>query len=352
MKAQADRAKEFLRSLSEISAVSGYEYRLIEQIEAGFRLIADEITQDSFHHVYARKKGSKGTSKIMLAAHSDEIGLMITDVDQRGFLHFTQIAGVDAKTLLGQEVTVHGEQDVPGVIASVPPRALTSDNGQSIIKMEDMRIDVGMPQAQIREVIDVGATVTIRRKMTELLNNRVAGKAFDDRAGIVAMAVCFEELEKMHHLHDVMAVATVQEEVGIRGAGISAYRLAPDLAIAIDVTHASTSDHKNPSIELGKGPAVAIGPNIHPAIAKKLGEIAQENRLSYQFDPNPGATGTDARVIQITQAGIPTGLLSIPLRYMHTSVEMLEMKDVVNTGKLLAYFIASLPEDLEDFLCY
>ena len=352
--AQMQSAREFLSLLSIGSGVSGYEVSIASMIMERFTTLTDEVRCDSFGNVYALKKGNgKSNKKIMLAAHMDEIGLIVKQIDPRGFLRFTSIGGVDQRTLLSQEVLVHGRQDILGIIGTLPPHLLQNGDSDRAVKMEDMTIDVGLSPAKLNEVIQVGDIITLKRKTYPLLNNVMAGKSFDDRAGVVVMMVCLEELSHLKHTHDVIAVATTQEEVGIRGALTSAYTLNPDLAVAIDVTHASTLDTKGQvTIELGKGPAVALGPNIHPAIYRQLSETAQEHRVPIQIEPIPGHSGTDAWAIQVTQAGIPTGLISIPLRYMHTSVETLDMQDVLNSGKLLAHFIASLPDDLEGFLCY
>lgn len=350
---EIDKAKEFLRVLSENAGVSGYEYGISNLLPAQFQEIADETYNDRFGNFYAVKHGEVGKYRIMLAAHMDEIGLMVKEIDARGFLRFTSIGGVDARTLLSQEVIIHGRKDVLGVISTVPPHLLHDGEDGKVMKMEEMGIDVGLSEVQIREIIQVGDTISVRRSLHELLNSTVSGKALDDRAGVVALAVCLEELTRLRHAHEVIAVATVQEEVGIRGAITSAYSLNPDLAIAIDVTHASTPDTKGQvNLDLGKGPAIALGPNIHPSIFHHLTEAAKNARLPHQIEPIPGISGTDAWAIQVTQAGIPTGLLSVPLRYMHTSVETLDVEDVIHTGKLMAHFIASLPENLEEFLCY
>lgn len=349
---QLQRAKDFIKELSEGYGVSGYEFSLNHPIMEKFREYADEVHADRFGNIYSLKKGTSGRYKMMLAAHMDEIGLMIKEIDQSGFLRFTTVGGVDPRTLVGQEVIIHGREDIIGIIGAIPPH-LQTGGGEDAFKMEDLGIDVGMPLAQAAGMIQIGDTVTLSRQGYELLNHHFAGKSLDDRAGVAVMAVCLEELGSLYHRHDVIAVTTAQEEVGIRGALTSAYTINPDLAVAIDVTHGSTPDTKGVvNIELGKGPAVALGPNIHPAIYKGLVEAAKEHRLPYQPEPIPGASGTDAWAIQVTQAGVPTGLVSIPLRYMHTSVETLDLQDVINCGKLLAYFIASLPDDLEGYLCY
>jgi endoglucanase len=351
--AQIQSAKEFLGLLSEGTGVSGDESSIASLVIEDLRTLTDEIHSDTFGNVYALKKGDKRLARIMLAAHMDEIGLIIKKIDNRGFLQFTSIGGVDQRTLLSQEVIVHGRRKISGIIGSIPPHLIQNVDANKAVKMENMAIDVGLSPEMVHKVIQVGDFVTIKRETCELLNNNFSGKSFDDRAGVVVMKICLEELSHLHHSHDVIAVATTQEEVGIRGALTSAYTLNPDLAIAIDVTHACSPDTKGQvNIELGKGPAVALGPNIHQAIYKHLSETAQLQRLPIQIDPIPGASGTDAWAIQVTQAGIPTGLISIPLRYMHTSVETLNMQDVLNSGKLLAHFIASLPDDLEGLLCY
>jgi tetrahedral aminopeptidase len=350
--AQLTRAKEFLKQLSQNSGVSGYEKSLGPLVIKGFQPFTDDVHTDRFGNIYALKKGTQGRYKIMLAAHMDEIGLIVKEVDPRGFVRFTTVGGVDQRTLLSQEVIIYGRRPVHGVIGSMPPHLIQED-GEKAVKMEDLGIDVGLTSEKIREVLRIGDIITLRREPVELLNNLIAGKSLDDRAGVVVMCICLEELQRLRHTHDVVAVATTQEEVGLRGALTSAHTLNPDLAVAIDVTHASTPDTKGQvNIELGKGPTIALGPNIHPIVYQEMASAAQEARLPYQPEPIPGMSGTDAWAIQVAQAGIPTGLLSIPLRYMHTSVETLDMNDVVNSGKLLAHFIAGLPEDLEGILCY
>jgi endoglucanase len=186
------------------------------------------------------------------------------------------------------------------------------------------------------------------------MNNRVAGKAMDDRAGIATLYECMKELTKLNHQADIYFVATVQEEVGIRGAITSSYNINPDIGIAIDVGFGTTPElNKSNSIELGKGPGITLGGNIHPGLRKKIVEVAKEYNIPFQMEITPGPTGTDARAMQINKEGIPALVISIPLRYMHTSVEVLDMMDVKNSAKLLAFFISSITNDnLEGLLCF
>jgi endoglucanase len=229
------------------------------------------------------------------------------------------------------------------VIGSRPPHVLSQEERNKPVPMEDLFIDVGLTEDELPEAVRVGDLITIRRPFTELQNDLVAGKAFDDRASVTAIAVCLDELRAVVHEWDVFAVATVQEEVGLRGATTSTYGVAPDIGIAIDVGFGNQPgvgiDH---AIELGKGPALAIGPNYHPALVSELQRIAKDLEIPVQVEVEPRAAGTDASAMQITRDGIPTALLSLPLRNMHTPVETLSVKDVQRTGRLLAHFIASL----------
>ena len=190
--------------------------------------------------------------------------------------------------------------------------------------------------------------------MVDLQGTRVAAKALDDRAGVAVLFECVKELNKMRHDADVYFVSTIQEEVGMAGALASTYSINPDIGIAIDVGFGSTPElPKSDTLELGKGPGIGLGANIHPGLRKKIIDIAREYNIPIQMEISPGLTGTDARVMMITREGIPSLLLSIPLRYMHTSVEVIDMVDIMNSAKLLAFFIASISrENLEGLLCY
>lgn len=345
-----------LELLSNANGTSGYEHTLQEIILPAFEPYSDEIKTDRMGNVIALKKGtnSKDNIKIMLAAHMDEIGLMVKDIEENGFLRFTNIGGIDPRTILGQEVIVHGKKSLFGVIGSKPPHLQDPEDANNSIKMEDMTIDIGLSKEEVENYISIGDTITINRELMNLENNRVAGKAIDDRAGIAVLFQCIKELSNMKHDADVYFVSTVQEEVSMAGALTSTYSINPDVGIAVDVGFGTTPElNKYDSIELGKGPGITLGANIHPGLRKKLVLIAKEFNIPYQMEINAGPTGTDARAMQITRKGIPSLVLSIPLRYMHTSVEVVDMIDIKNTAKLLAFFISAIANDsLEGLLCY
>ncbi|NOY81252.1 MAG: M42 family metallopeptidase [Kiritimatiellaeota bacterium] len=343
-----------LKELSEAAGVSGYEHRVRELVLAAFEPVADEIRTDAMGNLIALKRGrgERSPGRIMLAGHMDEIGLIVT-AREKGFLRFTQVGGFDIRTLPGQKVTVHGRRDLPGVIGCRPPHVVAPADRNRPVPMDQLFVDVGLSEAEIESLVRVGDLVTLRRPFTKLLNGRVCGKAFDDRVAVVAIAICLEALQDLRHTWDVYGVATVQEEVGLRGATTGTFGIAPDVGIAIDVGFAKQPGVSAPNqIEIDKGPALAFGPNIHPALFREIKQTANDLEIPVQVEVAPRGTGTDANAMQITREGIPTALLSIPERNMHTPIETLCMKDVTRTGRLLAHFIARMGDDFLDQLTW
>jgi endoglucanase len=288
----------------------------------------------------------------MLAGHMDEIGLMVTLLEG-AFLRFTEVGGFDVRTLSGQEVTVHGRRSLPGVVGCRPPHVLEGADTSRPTPMDELFIDVGLTAEELGTVVRVGDPVTLRAPCIELKNGRLAGKAFDDRAAVGTMAACLELLRQLSHSWDVYAVATVQEEVGLRGAFTSTYGIMPDVGIAIDVGFARQPGHDGPeALDLDKGPALVIGPNIHPALWRELKAVADLYEVPVQSVAAPGGTGTDANAMQITREGIPTALVGLPERSMHTPAETICVRDLQRAGRLLALFIAGLGKDFMDRLTW
>jgi endoglucanase len=293
----------------------------------------------------------------MLAAHMDEIGLMVTGVEQ-GFLRVTEVGGMDERLLTAQTVTVHGtvggQHDLPGVVASVPPHLLTGHKRDQVVPLKELLVDVGLPPDEVERRVRVGDLISFRQEVLELKGGLLTGKSMDNRASVASVVVCLELLSRLRHTWDVYAVATVQEEVGLKGALTSAFGVDPDVAIALDVTFArqpgAPSDQTFP---MDKGPTIGIGPNFHPALHEALVKAAKAQEIPYQIEPLPGSSGTDAWAIQVSREGVPTALLSMALRYMHSPVEVIAVKDVERTGRLLAHFIAGLaPDFLETLTLY
>ena len=334
--------KALLERLSNAHGVSGYEGNIRQIIEEEVKPYVDQISTDKMGNLIATKKGKKPV--VMLAAHMDEIGLMVKYVDDKGFARFTKTGGWFDQTLLNQRMIMHTENGpVYGVLGSKPPHMIKEEEKKKIIKAEDMFIDVGATSKEDADKIGVktGTPVTSDIDFKSLGNDFVTGKAFDNRAGCVML---IEALSMMKDVKaTVHAVFTVQEEVGLKGAKTSAFRLNPDVALATDVT--ITGDHpgidkKDSSIEMGKGPSVTVsdadgrGIIVPESVLKWLKEAAGAN-IPYQLEVGSGGT-TDATAIHLTKEGIPTGVISMPTRYIHTPVSVLSMADLEKSAELIA----------------
>ncbi len=334
--------KELLRKLAETHGISGYENEVRAIIEAELDDYADEISIDKLGNLIATRHGKKPS--VMLAAHLDEIGLMVKHINDEGFITFSPIGGWFDQTLLNQRVILQARGGgLYGVIGSKPPHGMKKEEREKVIKLEDMFIDVG---ARSREEVEqmgisVGTPIVLDRHLADLGNERVTCKAFDNRAGV---AVMIEALKRTTTDCEVYAVGTVQEEVGLKGARTSAYALMPDVALAIDVDVAGGHpgiEKKDRPVELEKGPVITVsdasgrGIITPPAVLKWLKETAAQYNIEYQLSVEDGGN-TDASVIHLTKSGIPTGIVSIPTRYIHSPVELLSLRDLTNCAELIA----------------
>jgi endoglucanase len=285
----------------------------------------------------------------MIAAHMDAIGLMVTGIVD-GFLRITQVGGVDPRVLPGTLVTVYatraGQRSIPGVVVLPPGRLLPPDIGINPVPLEYLFVDSGLPPQRMADLVNIGDIVSYAQPPLELSGETLAGHSLDNRASVAALTVCLEELHSRSHLWDIWAVATAQEEIGLSGASGSTFELHPSLAIAVDVTFAKgpgASDWR--TSPLGKGPTLCMGPNIHPALFQAVQSLADRLEIPYGLEYAPRHTGTDGFAIQVIAEGIPTLVMGIPLRYMHTPVEVVAMKDIQRAGRLLAEFVAGLQPD-------
>ncbi len=334
--------KELLKKLADAHGVSGYEEGVRGIVEAELREYVDEIKTDRLGNLIATKHGKKPS--VMIAAHLDEIGLMVKHIEDEGFIRFSTVGGWFAQTLLNQRVILHTEGgDAFGVIGSKPPHAMKKEEREKVIKSEDMFIDVGArSKEEVEQMgIPLGTPVTIDRHFVELKNEMVTCKAFDNRSGIAMM---IEALKRANTEFEVYAVGTVQEEVGLKGARTTAYELNPDVAIATDVAIAGGHpgiEKKDTTIEIGKGPVITVsdaagrGIITPPSVLKWLKESASRYNIEYQLSVAEGGT-TDATAILLTKSGIPSGVISVPTRYIHTPVELLSLKDLDRCAELIA----------------
>ncbi len=331
--------KELIKRLSEAHGIPGNEDEVRNILREELEKYCDSVEVDKLGNLIARKRG-KG-KKVMLAAHMDEIGLMIKHIDEKGFLRFTTVGGFFDQTLLNQRVIVHGKKRVRGVIGSKPPHLMKEEERKKIVEYKEMFIDIGATSdKEAKKIVNVGDYATFDISFAELENGFITGKAFDDRLGC---AVLVEVAKRVESDLDIYFVGTVQEEVGLKGARTSAFKINPDVAVAVDVT--TTGDYPGVgkelcAIEVNKGPVITIADSkgrgiiAHKLVREVLIKTAEKNNIPYQLEVGEGGT-TDASAIHLTREGIPSGVLSVPTRYIHSPVEVASMKDVENLVDLL-----------------
>ena len=306
--------------------------------------------------LHALKKGiGKGKRpSVMIATHMDSIGMIVSKIVD-GFLYITSVGGVDIRVLPGAEVTVHASSgdELPAVVAMPPVRYLPEKEKNGAVGIRYLLVDTGLLPRDVSKKVRVGDLVSYSNAPFELAGDIVSGHTIDNRASVAALTVCLEELQGKRHVWDVWAVATVQEETNFLGAYTSAFQLQPDIAIAVDGTFAKgpgASDWQ--THPMGKGVGLCIGPNMHPFLHKKLRELADQLEIPWFLDVTPVHSGTDAYPMQVSMEGIPTALVEFPMRYMHTPVESVSIKDIQRTGRLLAEFIVSLEENFFDTIVW
>ena len=340
--------QNIIKKLSDLRGASGHEDRINSEIADMFRPYCDDVRIDALGSVIAvRKCGKENPPKVMLEAHMDEIGLVVKKITDEGYIYFSSLGGVDSRILPSSEVTIHGKKDVYGVVG-MPPSAVFDE--EKSYKIKDLAIDTGLDCDTVKSLITVGDSITLPQSVGSLGKEQFSAKTMDDRASVAAILKVMENIKDADLNCDIYAVAAVQEEVGCHGGKTTSFGIMPDMAIAIDVTHGITPDNSENAIEVGTGTAMSKGPNIHPRLVERLEKTAIDNNIPYNIEIDGGGTGTDAWEIQISGAGIPVALMSIPLKYMHTSVETLAISDVLNTARVITEFVKGLEGDTK-WLC-
>ena len=332
---------ELLRRLSEAAGVPGREGEVRTLIKEALEGQVDELTVDRLGNVIARKKGPG--PKVAVAAHMDEIGFFVSHVDEEnGFLRIEPVGGFDPRTLIAKRVTVHTESGpLVGLIGIKPIHILTEEERKKEIKISDLFVDLGLPGERVKELVRIGDPVTLRQEFLEV-GELVSGKALDDRVGVY---VGIEAMRRLaDHRADVYFVGTVQEEVGLRGARTSAFSLAPEIAVALDVTLAcdmpGVQEHQQIT-RLGKGVAIKVKDSAsisHPGLVRFLVDLAEEREIPYQLEILPRG-GTDAGAMQLAREGAAVVTLSIPTRYVHSVVEAAHKEDIRAAIDLLVAFL-------------
>lgn len=335
--------KYLMKELCLAPGVSGDEHPASLAAAELLKKYTDNVKIDFFGNVTAFV-GEEKKPLILLDAHIDRIGMVVTHIDDDGFVKVGGI-GLDRRTLLAQRVTVHGKKDVKGVICTLPPHI--AKEGDKAPKIEEISIDVGLSKEKAKKIISLGDTITIDGEFSELCGDVICAPATDDRAGVASLLCALEILSKEKDLPFRIAVLfSVQEEVGGRGAEISAFNIAPDFAIAVDVSFAkSGGTPQEVTCELGKGPMIGFSPCLDRALSKKLVQIAEEKQIPYQIEVMSSSTGTNADDISASRSGVRTMLVSVPQRYMHTPCEVLDVRDIERTGELIAAFIKNTTKD-------
>ena len=339
----------FLKSMLSSPGLSGFETPTREIIQETWRPLVDELSVSRLGSLHGLRRGTGNAGpvrpRLLLSAHMDAIGLMVKSI-HNGFLRVTEMGGVDPRILPGLQVTVHSTTgDLPAIIIQPPARLLPPGSANDAVSMEYLWVDTGLLPEEVTRTVHIGDLVSFAQPPLDL-GEIICGHSLDNRASVAAVTVCLEELQSRIHTWDVWAVASVQEEETLGGALTSPFEIRPDLAVAIDVTFAKgpgASDYN--CFPLGKGIPLGWGPNFHPALFNTFKEAAERVEIPYHVDVMPRHSGTDAVGIQMVAEGIPCALLSIPLRYMHTPVEMVSIKDIRRAGRLMAEFITNLKPD-------
>jgi endoglucanase len=342
----------FLKAIVNAPSPSGYEQRAAEVYRAYTREFADKVYTDVMGNTIA-VLNPDGKPRVMFAGHMDEIGFIVKYISDEGFLYFGPIGGHDPVIPVGQRVLVHTKQgSIPGVIGKKPIHLLDEDERGKAPKLHDLWIDIGAKDKEdAQSKVRIGDPVTFAVEFQELQNGFATARGFDNKMGAFVVAEALRLLAEDRPTAAVYAVATVQEEIGLRGARTSAYGIDAPIGIAVDVTHASdypTVDKRRVGdIKPGKGPVICRGANINPRVFEMLVEAAEAEGIPYQFEAAGGGTGTDANAMQLNKAGMATGLVSVPLRYMHTPCELLALEDVENAARLLAAFTRRITPDMD-----
>jgi endoglucanase len=346
-------AHAFLVKLLETPSPSGFERPVQDVVRGYIAEYADEVRTDLHGNVIAVKNpGAK--LRLMLAGHADQIGFLVQYIDEQGFLYVQPIGGWDPQVLIGQRMTVWTASGaVPGVIARKPIHLLTDEERKQVVKLKDLWLDIGAKdKADAAQVIRIGDPVTLELGYREMRGEFAYSPGMDNKTGLWVAMEAFRRVSKKPLNCALYAVATVQEEIGLRGAQTSSFGIDPQLGVAIDVTHATdcpTIDKKQEGdVALGKGPVVYRGPNINPRLADRLVELATNREIPHQISAIGRASPTDANAMQVNRAGMATALLSIPNRYMHSPVETISLADIDHAANLLAELALSL-RDGDDF---
>lgn len=347
-------ARAFLEQLLSTPGVSGYEEPVQAVIREYVDRFADQVTTDLHGNVIATINPS-GTPTLMLDGHCDQLGMLVSHIDEAGFLYFQTVGGWDPQQLVGQRVCVWtSEGPLNGVISRKAIHLLSPEEKKAVVDPKDMWIDIGATDREDAEsIVRIGDSVTVQLGLQELRNGLANAPAMDNRTGVWVVVEAGRRAAEKGVACSLNVASVVQEEIGLRGTRTAAYGINPLVAIAVDVTHATDcpkiDKRQRGAIDLGKGPVILRGPNINPRVGDRLRALAEEHEIPHQVAALGRAAPNDANPLQISRAGVATGLVQVPNRYMHSAVETVSLDDLDATADLLAAFAVALSDD-DDFV--
>lgn len=332
---------ELLKELTQIVGVSGCEDGIVNLLKEKLAPYG-AVSVDAMNNVFCTF--GEGYH-FLLDAHLDEIGLIVTDITDDGFIKFGKCCNIDTRPLPALEVSVWGMEEVKGIISTLPPHLQSADDEKNAPKLSELAIDTGYTKEKLSELVSLGDRITFKRNFTELLNDCISASCLDDRSGVAAILMCLDELKNLPCKITVMFSS--QEEVGTRGAKTGAFAKNVNEAISVDVSFALTPGcDKSECGEISEGPMIGFSPILDRNISQKLVEVAEKEGIPYQCEIMSGRTGTNADVISVSESGIKTALISIPEKYMHQSVEVIDMNDIKNVSKLICAYIQERVGDI------
>ena len=339
-------ALKTLEKLCGQNAPSGFETPAAQAAIELLTPLMDRVYQDKMGNVIGERLcGKPGAKRLLLDAHLDEIGLIVTGVEE-GFLRFQTIGGVDPRMLPDREVTVLTQPPLYGVVACLPPHVLNKEDASRSIPIHELFVDIGMDQEEAQKAVPIGTPMVFRGSCFSLSHGKICGKSMDDRSCFAALVRCAELLQDVNLDVDLYIMGSTREEVSGTGALCGTFALNPDCCIVVDVTHGATPDApKEKCFPLGSGPAIGVGPNMTGWMTRLIRTQAEGEGIPHSLEVMGGHTGTNAWWMQICREGVATGVVSLPLRYMHSPVEVLDQGDLEQTARLLAASVRAMGKE-------
>ena len=343
-----EETKTLIKELVAIPGLSGHEQKIREHLTGLWQPLTDELHSSKLGSLHGLRNGCGATPRksILVATHMDAIGMMVTAI-QDGLLRITKIGGIDNRTLPGLTVKIHTQEgELDGLIILPPDHALPENQLGVTVDIQYLFVDTGLSEREVFSKVNIGDLVTFSLDVMDLGDGYLSAPALDNRASVAVLTQTLQLLQNRNYLWDVWAVATVQEEVGLQGAATSGFALNPTLAVVVDVNFGSSPGApSHETFELDKGPTFDFGPSTHPKLYQAFIDHAKQQEIPFHRCIYSRGSGTDADKLQLTAGGIPTMVIGLPLRYMHTPVETIQIRDIQRAARLIAGFIANLDED-------